>query len=222
MANAVYQIDPDLKGADRTKARKRAAYIANREKRIQQAKKYRFINADKISKSRKQKYVENKDVISARMAKYRESTRDVAKERTAKWRKENPEKLAASKLKYYEKNKDSILKKVSEYVKLNKEKLLAYRKRRYKEKYYLYVAASNERRAKKLQATVTWDKELTEFVTREAAKLVRLRFLLTGIKWHTDHIIPLRGKTVSGLHVWNNLQVIPAILNLKKGCKINF
>lgn len=77
---------------------------------------------------------------------------------------------------------------------------------------------SIQRRAAELRRTPGWAAELTDLATVEAADLCRLREEVSGFAWHVDHVIPLQGKRVSGLHVWNNLAVIPAVDNLKKGC----
>ena len=39
---------------------------------------------------------------------------------------------------------------------------------------------------------------------------------MTGVPYHVDHIIPLHGKLVSGLHVHQNLRVLPGDDNMKK------
>lgn len=39
--------------------------------------------------------------------------------------------------------------------------------------------------------------------------------------YHVDHIVPLQGEHISGLHIETNLQYLPAIDNIKKGNKFN-
>lgn len=68
-------------------------------------------------------------------------------------------------------------------------------------------------------ATPTW---LSEEQRNQIASIYELRDTLTkttGTVYQVDHIIPLRGKVVSGLHVPWNLQVIPARDNIRKSNK---
>jgi len=78
-------------------------------------------------------------------------------------------------------------------------------------------ADTAKRRAAKLQRTPLWltqkhHIQIEQFY-QEAVEISKM----VGEFYHVDHIVPLQGKTVSGLHVPWNLQIIPAKENISKG-----
>lgn len=79
-----------------------------------------------------------------------------------------------------------------------------------------YYARNALRRSIRISASPSWltpeDKEVIASLYSEAQRLTES----TGEPWHVDHIVPLQGKTVCGLHVPWNLQVITATENLAK------
>jgi len=81
------------------------------------------------------------------------------------------------------------------------------------------VAYLAKRRSAQLKRTPAWLTETDRWMIEQAYELSALRTKLFGFSWHVDHIIPLQGKYVSGLHVPTNLQVIPATENLRKANK---
>ena len=79
-----------------------------------------------------------------------------------------------------------------------------------------HLARARKRQASKLLRTPKWLTQDDLFIIEEAYHLAKLRSQLLSIPYHVDHILPLQGKKVSGLHVPGNIQVIPAKLNLQK------
>jgi hypothetical protein len=149
-------------------------------------KKYRDENKDKIKNKQKEYKIKNKE-------KYAEYSR--------KWRKRNPEK---SKYVF-----EKWAKKYPEKVKNNNKN--------YAKKYpWKLTAKVNKRRGIKLNATPKWLsleqlKEI-ELLYKESKHLT----ISTGTRHNVDHIIPLQGKNVCGLHVPWNLRIITENENLKK------
>ena len=134
-----------------------------------------------------------------------------------------------------EKNKPAVLQKAAEnsrrnrkenkeitqasrklWVSKNKEKESSYKAKWRLNNKGKVNAATRNRQASKLQRTPAW---LTDFDKLKIKCMYSIAAMLTRENkepWHIDHIIPLQGKMVSGLHVPSNLQVMLGSENIGK------
>jgi hypothetical protein len=121
-----------------------------------------------------------------------------------KWRLDNKEKHNTSNKLNYGKNKVKYLAKHKEWKQSNPSLVASYRARR---------------RASKLNATPPWLTAEHHKQMEDVYWLSKDVTAISGEAYHVDHIVPLQGKTVCGLHVPWNLQVLPSDINLSKNNK---
>ena len=140
------------------------------------------------SKYRKQYQMQNKDRLKKCNLEYRLKNKRKTKLRMAAYYKNTSEKQKAASKEYYYKNKKKVAKRM--------------------------VSTSARRRAAKIKRTPSWSdlEHIGQFY--EARQAISEA---TGVEYHVDHMIPLQGEMVSGLHVPANLQIIRAEANLSKG-----
>jgi hypothetical protein len=120
---------------------------------------------------------------------------------------------------FHQKHKDRLSAKNRKYYAQNKERLKAQQKTWRDTNRPIMLARNTKRRALKVNATPNW---LTEEHNNEIQQfywLAKDLQTITGETYHVDHIVPLKGENVCGLHVPWNLQVLPADINLSKGNK---
>lgn len=133
--------------------------------------------------------------------RYQAENRDLLRARRALNYAENAEKLREKSRKYRAANPDKVKAHNDRYIQANKAKRASIQMRR---------------KAAKLQRTPQW---LTRDQFAEIDSLYEEARRLTlekGIQYHVDHIMPLQGRLVCGLHVPWNLQVMLAKDNMKK------
>ena len=78
------------------------------------------------------------------------------------------------------------------------------------------AARSQKYATSKNNRTPTWLTAEDFWMMEQAYELAALRTKMFGFPWHVDHVVPLQGALVSGLHVPYNLQVIPGWANRSK------
>jgi hypothetical protein len=167
---------------------------------------------------------------------YKLNNKESCKNRDREYYLANKEKCNLNSKRYYEENKERLLSIQRKYNDNRREFLLEYLRNYYKakknteeyqrkyEEYYrenksAFLDRAARRRAAKLNAIPPWltkdhFDEIKDFYI--AAKMFKI---YTGQDYHVDHIVPLQGKDVCGLHVPWNLQILTAQENLSKSNK---
>lgn len=177
---------------------------------------YRTLNAETIAEKKRALWAANRERYSANRKAYRQAFPDLVRAQVRESYYRNRENKRVWWKKYFESNKERIYAVGREYRLRNIDRRLASFAEYVKNNRERFLALSRKRYATKLNATPPWFSELDELTFIEAYDLARLRRDMYGFAWHVDHVIPLQGKTVCGLHVHNNIAVIPAVENLRK------
>jgi len=135
------------------------------------------------------------------------------REKVLRNRIENPERWKAYKDTYREKNRDALIERSRQWRQKNPTKKRAVELSWRQRNRHKIRAHKARRRLEKLDRIPRWaDKDKIEEFYAAARKLSEA----TGNEYHVDHIIPLRGKTVCGLHVETNLQILEGGYNRVK------
>lgn len=175
-----------------------------------------YKNKEDAKKHAHEYWVANKESESQRIREWKAANKERIKAQSKAYNEANKEKIAAQKRAYYLANKERIDARNSEYNRKNKDVLLQKRAEWAAKTPGRLAAYIRKYQAGKLQRTPKW---LTDFDKLKIKCIYSIASMLTrrnNEQWHVDHIIPLKGKLVSGLHVPSNLQVIRGKDNMAK------
>jgi hypothetical protein len=153
-----------------------------------------------MAKYNKSYYAENKEYWQENYV----VNKDKKKKQAKQWAVANKDKKNQMSQKWRDENRDTFRLSCKKSTKKNIDKKLA---------------NNAKRRSLRIQRTVAWANE--KEIQKHYAFAKFMEWITLGIKYHVDHIVPLQGKNVCGLHTHDNLQVIRATQNLKKGNKFD-
>jgi hypothetical protein len=156
-------------------------------------------------------YGKNKAILDGHKSRCRECEREAA----AQWRKDNPERAKAAGRRYEAAHPERKKEKLRKWREVNRDNPVQKRKAvkratAWARKNPHRAGAHKARhRAAKIGATPSWARREEMAAIYETARAL-------GPGFHVDHIIPLQGETVCGLHCEANLQIIPSSVNIAK------
>lgn len=177
--------------------------------------------------------IKDLEARKAYQREYAQRNREAAYARVKKWREENPGARTEEARLYRNKYPEKSLEKTKRWIANNTEKakeisrksaakqrqinsdVIKQRKLEYaRNNKGIINAAVARRKAAKIQRTPLWaDKDKTNAYYNVCAFFNEINGY---VKYHVDHVIPMQGDIVSGLHVHTNLQILPWRDNVAK------
>ena len=148
--------------------------------------------------------------------------KDCKRQQSTEWRNANPNRRRMQLAEYYQENMEQCKLDSAEWYEENAEDVKRKSSQWKKDNPEKHRAQQAKRHALKLKAMPSWlsDAQLNE-ITAIYQKVKELQIISDpNDPLQVDHIVPLQGKDVCGLHVPWNLQILPRSLNLSKGSKL--
>jgi len=131
--------------------------------------------------------------------------------------KPKSEAAKAAGRRYYEKNREAVIARAAQRPPEEKRSARSAYKKRNPD---TTLADTNVRKRRHREATPKWISKEQKLAMRQLYISARQLTKLTGQMYVVDHIVPLKGETVCGLHVPWNLRVITQAENLVKYNKL--
>ena len=194
-------------------------YIKNKDKCNKRSKKWREDHQDKVKEYNNQYYIDHADEIKGKQLKvYEENKEEIRKKQKEYYDRTIDERRAASK-RWADQHREHKRQKDREYYEKNKEKIKEYVSNFYKEHRELRNFFNSKYRACVKSSIPSWaNLEAIKAIYEQCEEMNKNN---DGVQYVVDHIIPLRGKNVCGLHVENNLQIIEMHENCRKSNKFD-
>jgi hypothetical protein len=151
---------------------------------------------------------------------YASRNKEKACARVKAWRAANPAKRAEQSKRYAAKHPEKLIEKTTRWRNKNPERAAELSKLGRQRNKGRIVANKAKYRAGKTNRTPAWLTE-SDFLRIKCKYQLAAMLNKHGVEpWEVDHIIPLHGQTVSGLHVPSNLRVITARENRLKNNRL--
>jgi len=210
----------------------REFHAKHRDEEIRKSAEWRKEHKEEVIENNRVYHLEHQDELNAKAREYARDHQEERKEYMVGYRIENSDAIKEQHEKYLEEHEEEIQKWYDEhrdkinakqreknstpegkakkrlYYLANKEEIEAYKKQWAKDHPESTKISSLKAKTNRGLRVVPWGRDgLKEF------------YLNMPDYMSEDHIIPLCGDEVSGLHVRWNLQYLPLIDNIKKGNK---